>query len=185
MCATSPLLNLTLPTPPSLPTPPQSFLHQLLKGIAYCHESRVLHRDLKPQNLLINTKGKLKLADFGLARQFGIPVRNYSHEVTRPPRALPVACYSDHMFPSRHAARCSRWMWAAIAPSRHSPCALSTNMHTVHSTAQVVTLWYRAPDVLLGSRRYTTSIDLWSTGCIFAGAPRLAVLAAGGPRSTP
>ncbi len=72
----------------------------------------MLHRDLKPQNLLINKKGDLKLADFGLARAFGIPVRSYSNEV--------------------------------------------------------VTLWYRAPDVLMGSRQYSTSIDLWSAGCILA-----------------
>lgn len=90
----------------------KSFLFQLLRGIAYCHEHRVLHRDLKPQNLLINNRGELKLADFGLARAFGIPVRSYSHEV--------------------------------------------------------VTLWYRSPDVLLGSRHYSTSIDIWSAGCIFA-----------------
>jgi len=90
----------------------KSFLYQLLKGVAFCHEHRVLHRDLKPQNLLINKKGELKLADFGLARAFGIPVRSYSHEV--------------------------------------------------------VTLWYRAPDVLMGSRKYSTPIDIWSAGCIFA-----------------
>jgi len=90
----------------------RSFLYQLLKGVAWCHDHRVLHRDLKPQNLLINKKGELKLADFGLARAFGIPVRSYSHEV--------------------------------------------------------VTLWYRAPDVLLGSRKYSTPIDIWSAGCIFA-----------------
>ncbi|KAG0002170.1 cyclin-dependent serine/threonine protein kinase [Modicella reniformis] len=87
-------------------------MYQLLKGVAYCHEHRVLHRDLKPQNLLINKKGDLKLGDFGLARAFGIPVRSYSHEV--------------------------------------------------------VTLWYRAPDVLMGSKQYSTSIDIWSSGCIFA-----------------
>ncbi|KAJ2587164.1 cyclin-dependent kinase 5, partial [Coemansia sp. RSA 1722] len=87
-------------------------LYQLLGGIAYCHRNRVLHRDLKPQNLLINKRGDLKLGDFGLARAFGIPVRSYSHEV--------------------------------------------------------VTLWYRAPDVLMGSRQYDTSIDIWSIGCIFA-----------------
>lgn len=46
----------------------KSFLLQLLNGIAYCHEHRVLHRDLKPQNLLINREGELKIADFGLAR---------------------------------------------------------------------------------------------------------------------
>jgi cyclin-dependent kinase len=90
----------------------KSFLFQLLTGIAYCHHHRVLHRDLKPQNLLINREGELKLADFGLARAFGIPVRSYTHEV--------------------------------------------------------VTLWYRAPDVLLGSRKYSTPVDIWSVGCIFA-----------------
>jgi len=35
-------------------------------------------------------------------------------------------------------------------------------------THEVVTLWYRAPEILLGSKRYTTSIDMWSLGCIFA-----------------
>jgi len=94
------------------PSTIKSFLYQLLRGIAFCHEHRVLHRDLKPQNLLINMGGDLKLADFGLARAFGIPVRNYTHEV--------------------------------------------------------VTLWYRAPDVLMGSRKYSTSVDIWSVGCIFA-----------------
>ncbi len=57
------------------------FTFQLLRGIAYCHEMRVLHRDLKPQNLLINQAGYLKLADFGLARAFGIPVNTFSNEV--------------------------------------------------------------------------------------------------------
>lgn len=90
----------------------KSFLYQLLTGVAYCHHHRVLHRDLKPPNLLINREGQLKLADFGLARAFGIPVRSYTHEV--------------------------------------------------------VTLWYRAPDVLLGSRKYSTPVDIWSVGCIFA-----------------
>ena len=90
----------------------RQLLFQLVRGIAYCHQQKVLHRDLKPQNLLINREGELKLADFGLARAFGIPVRQYTHEV--------------------------------------------------------VTLWYRAPDVLMGSRRYTTPVDIWSIGCIIA-----------------
>ncbi|XP_032828300.2 cyclin-dependent kinase 17-like isoform X2 [Petromyzon marinus] len=87
------------------------FLYQLLRGLAYCHKRRVLHRDLKPQNLLINDKGELKLADFGLARAKSVPTKTYSNEV--------------------------------------------------------VTLWYRPPDVLLGSTEYSTPIDMWGVGCIF------------------
>ena len=60
----------------------QSYLYQLLDGISFCHSHRVLHRDLKPQNLLINSSGVIKLADFGLARAFGVPVRTYTHEVS-------------------------------------------------------------------------------------------------------
>ena len=60
----------------------QSYLYQLLQGIAYCHSHRVLHRDLKPQNLLIDENGSIKLADFGLARAIGVPVRMFTHEVS-------------------------------------------------------------------------------------------------------
>ncbi len=64
------------------PNTVRSFMYQLLKGTAYCHENQVLHRDLKPQNLLINRKGELKLGDFGLARAFGVPVNTFSNEVS-------------------------------------------------------------------------------------------------------
>lgn len=59
----------------------KKFMSQLVEGIKYCHSHRVLHRDLKPQNLLIDRDGNLKLADFGLARAFGVPLRTYTHEV--------------------------------------------------------------------------------------------------------
>lgn len=59
----------------------KKFMSQLVEGVRYCHAHRVLHRDLKPQNLLINKEGNLKLADFGLARAFGVPLRTYTHEV--------------------------------------------------------------------------------------------------------
>ncbi|KAF2729443.1 Pkinase-domain-containing protein [Polyplosphaeria fusca] len=58
----------------------KKFMRQLITGIKYCHSRRILHRDLKPQNLLIDKDGNLKLADFGLARAFGVPLRTYTHE---------------------------------------------------------------------------------------------------------
>lgn len=90
----------------------KSYLYQILVAILFCHKRRVLHRDLKPQNLLIGNNGVIKVADFGLGRAFGVPVRAYTHEV--------------------------------------------------------VTLWYRAPEILLGSSRYSCPVDVWSIGCIFA-----------------
>lgn len=60
----------------------KKFMAQLVEGVRYCHSHRILHRDLKPQNLLIDRDGNLKLADFGLARAFGVPLRTYTHEVS-------------------------------------------------------------------------------------------------------
>ena len=59
----------------------KSFLYQLLSGINECHEHRIIHRDIKPQNVLLHRTGDLKLADFGLARTFSVPLRVYTHEV--------------------------------------------------------------------------------------------------------
>jgi serine/threonine protein kinase len=90
----------------------KSYAYQVLAGLCYCHCRRVIHRDMKPQNLLLNRQGLIKLCDFGLARAFTIPLRSYTHEV--------------------------------------------------------VTLWYRAPEILLGSQFYSIGVDVWSVGCIIA-----------------
>ena len=86
--------------------------YQMVRAVAYLHSNRVLHRDLKPQNILINHSGDCKLADFGLARVYQLPLRPYTHEV--------------------------------------------------------VTLWYRAPEILLGTLEYSPAVDTWSLGVIFA-----------------
>jgi len=91
----------------------QRFLYQMCKAIQFCHLNRVYHRDMKPQNILVTGDGdRIKIADFGLARQHGVPL---------------------------------------------SPL-----------TREVVTLWYRSPEILLGATIYDQGVDTWALGCIFA-----------------
>jgi nemo like kinase len=89
------------------------FVYQILRGVKYLHAANILHRDIKPGNLLVNSNCILKICDFGLAR---------------------------------------------IWDSRDS----------VNMTHEVVTQYYRAPELLMGARRYSTAVDVWSIGCIFA-----------------
>lgn len=83
-----------------------------MSGLKYLHDNWIIHRDLKTPNLLYSNQGILKIADFGLAREYGDPLKPY--------------------------------------------------------TPLVVTLYYRAPEVLLGAPQYSTAIDMWSAGCILA-----------------
>ncbi|KAL4220893.1 Cyclin-dependent kinase 11B [Mactra antiquata] len=90
----------------------KTLLLQLLRGVQHLHDNWIIHRDLKTSNLLLSHKGILKIGDFGLAREYGEPLKQY--------------------------------------------------------TPVVVTLWYRAPELLLGIKEYSTPIDMWSVGCIMA-----------------
>ncbi|KAK9753586.1 Protein kinase domain [Popillia japonica] len=90
----------------------KSYMIQTLQGLEYLHLNWILHRDLKPNNLLVNANGVLKIGDFGLAKAYGSPNRINTH--------------------------------------------------------QVVTRWYRAPELLFGARQYSTYIDMWAVGCILA-----------------
>jgi cell division cycle 2-like len=109
---------------PFMPSEVKTLLLQIASGVEYLHDNWILHRDLKTSNILMNNRGEIRLADFGMARQFSDP----------PPLNL---------------------------------------------TQLVVTLWYRAPELLLGTDRYGAAIDVWSIGCIFGELVRKEPLLAG------
>jgi len=70
----------------------KSWSNQLLKGVHYMHINKILHRDLKASNLLINRRGELKIADVGLARSWNPEMKRLTNRVItlwyRPPELL-------------------------------------------------------------------------------------------------
>ena len=90
----------------------KAWMGMLGRGVWFCHENFVLHRDIKPNNLLIAADGEIKLADFGLARSFSDP-----HGIM---------------------------------------------------TYNVITRWYRPPELLFRARHYSGVVDVWSMGMVFA-----------------
>lgn len=92
----------------------KNIMYQILLGMQYLHDMKIIHRDIKSGNILYNNIGEVKIGDFGLARV-------------------------------------------------HNP----TNINKRY-TQLVVTLWYRAPEILLGLRQYNQAVDMWSIACVFA-----------------
>lgn len=119
-------------------------MSELLSSVAFLHRHMVMHRDLKLSNLLIRS-GHLKLADFGLARHFTNSMSLLSN---------------DALHSSDLDAQSST---TTTLHTEESPSI--THSGQVHYSPRVVTLWYRAPEVLLESE-YGPAIDLWATGCI-------------------
>jgi serine/threonine protein kinase len=127
----------------------KTLFQQLLHGIAELHELGYMHRDIKMTNLLLSREGILKIADLGLARSIKTNIRwEEPDEAKLNSTALKL----------RHDVESEQ----EKAP-RETPKEVS---HRYTST--VVTLWYRAPEVLLGAGRYDEKLDIWSCGCILA-----------------
>ncbi|XP_067005433.2 mitogen-activated protein kinase 15 [Anabrus simplex] len=93
-------------------------MFQIIKAVLYIHSGNVIHRDIKPSSILIDTRFRVKIADFGIAR----------------------------------ALNCNK------------ECEDGCNPPPL--TDYVVSCWYRAPELLLGSKRYTRGVDMWSLGCV-------------------
>ncbi|KAH8581813.1 mitogen-activated kinase 1 [Cryptosporidium sp. chipmunk genotype I] len=113
------------------PVHKQYVVYQLIKVIKYLHSGGLLHRDMKPSNILLNAECHVKVADFGLSRSF-INTRRITNNV---------------------------------------PFSINDKNENVDDdqpilTDYVATRWYRAPEILLGSTKYTKGIDMWSLGCI-------------------
>jgi len=116
----------------------QFFLYQILRGVLFLHTSNVIHRDLKPRNLLVNSNCDLKICDFGLSR-IDFPNMQVSPNMNS-------ECASQHSTKTN-----PRRQWKTVA-----------------MTDYIATRWSRAPEIIVGWSTYTKSVDIWSIGTILA-----------------
>jgi len=135
----------------------QYILWQVFRALRYLHAAGVVHRDMKPTNLLLNRDCELALADFGLSRF----MPHAPAAASSPPNNAASPGGSDEM-----NGRMSSGSGEACSAS--APAAERSKAKGGQLTKYVVTRWYRAPELLVQNRQYDFKVDMWSTGCILA-----------------
>ncbi len=143
----------------------QFFMWQILTGIAYVHAQDVIHRDVKPQNLLIartvptKTESESKAALSSSSSSSSSDSKDVKSSSSVSSKSTPSSAQIMALGGGWETATLK---WADFGLSR------TMNIPLKSLTDDVVTLWYRPPEVLLGSQSYDNKIDLWSVGCVFA-----------------
>lgn len=137
----------------------QVFLYQLLCGLKYIHSANVIHRDMKPANILLNEDCTLMICDFGLSRvmESNMSLDELSKHLYSP---------KDSKSPTTSDGGTTSAPSPGSASSTPSSSGEFPRMRR-QLTKHVVTRWYRAPELIL-LQDYDFSVDMWSIGCIFA-----------------
>ena len=139
-------------------------MYQTLCALNYMHSANIIHRDMKPSNILVDEKTDVKIIDFGLSRQ--IAESHPAVGVLSRQRSASKLLRTDSDELRRARAES---MGASGSPSFRLP----ESAHVARPvpvkrklTQHVVTRWYRAPELVLLDDQYTFAIDMWSCGCI-------------------
>lgn len=131
----------------------KSVLWQLLNAIHYLHSNWIIHRDLKPSNILVNGRRE--------------PVLNSADKqgVKRAPGLVKVG---TSLRISQHFLRRIGLTFCFFSADFGLARVFQSPLRPLSENGLVVTIWYRAPELLLGAKHYTRAIDIWAIGCIFA-----------------